>query len=211
MEPEGRGRSHAARRGLFAAVNPMAGGRARRVRLTLTIGQMMKLVVFAAAASLCLMPMRPLVEEGVVTWQTVFLWEAVAIPLSQAVVAFALVTPGRLRDGLIVALLMTALVTALGVVLYYVTWGAANGSGVTPGFLFAVLLLLGVPLLTVLLYVLPRPCPRCSRSWLVVDGTFRTGPRSLLRRAYRCGSCDGRYWKDRGAWSAVPAERPPPP
>jgi hypothetical protein len=177
------------------------------VGLTLTVGQMMKLVVFGAAASLCLLPMRPLVEEGIVTWQTVLLWEAVAIPLSQAVVAFALVKPGRFRDGLIVALLLASLVLAFGVVLYYMTWGAPSGSAVTPGFLIAVMVLLGVPLLAVLLSVLPRPCPRCSRSWLIVDGTFRPGPRSLLRRTYRCDSCNERYWKDRGAWSSVPAER----
>jgi hypothetical protein len=185
----------------------MAGERARRLRLTLTVGQMMKLVVFGAAASLCLLPMRPLVEQGVITWQTALLWESVAIPLSQAAVAFALVKPGRFRDGLIVALVVTALVMALGVVTYYVTWGAPSGSAVTPGFLLVVLGLLVGPLLAVLLAVLPRPCPRCSRSWLIVDGTFRPEPRSLLRRAYRCDSCKERYWKDRGAWSAVPAER----
>lgn len=188
----------------------MNGLHARRLRLTLTIGQMMKLVAFAAAASMCLMPMRPLVEEGVVTWQTVLLWESVAIPLSQAVVAFALVKPGRFRDGMIVAMIVTALAMALGVVLYYVTWGAPSGSAVTPGFLLAVLALLAIPLLVVVLSILPRPCPRCSRSWLIVDETFRPGPRSPLRRAYRCDACRERYWKDRGAWSVVPAEPSPP-
>jgi hypothetical protein len=180
------------------------------VRLTLTVGQMMKLVVFGAAASMCLLPMQPLVEEGVITWQTVLLWESVAIPLSQAVVAFALVKPGRFRDGLIVALVVTALATALGIVTYYMTWGAANASGVTPSFLLVILALLVGPLLTVLVYILPCPCPRCPRSWLIIDGTFRPGPRSPLKRAYRCGSCEGRYWKDRGAWSPVPAERSSP-
>jgi hypothetical protein len=189
---------------LIAAVNPMPAGRARRLRLTLTVGQMMKLVVFGAAASLCLLPMQPLLEEGVVTWQTALLWESAAIPLSQAVAAFALVKPGRFRDGLILTLVVTALLTAPGVVLYYLTWGAASAGGVTPGFLLLVLALLLGPLLTVLLYILPRPCPRCPRSWLLLDGTFRPGPRSLLRRAYRCDSCKERYWKDRGAWSTVP-------
>jgi hypothetical protein len=196
--------------GAIAVANPMAVGRARRVRLTLTVGQMMKLVVFGAAASLCLLPMRPLVEEGVITWQTALLWESVAIPLSQAVAAFALVKPGRFRDGLIVSLVVTALVTALGVVLYYVTWGAAYAGGVTLGFLLAILALLLGPLFMVLRYILPRPCPRCPQSWLMLDGTFRPGPRSLLRRAYRCDSCEGRYWRDRGAWSPVPAERSSP-
>jgi hypothetical protein len=185
-------------------------GRARRVRLTLTVGQMMKLVVFGAAASLCLLPMRPLVVEDVITWQTALLWESVAIPLSQAVAAFALVKPGRFRDGLILALVVTALATALGVVIYYLTHGAANGSGGPPGFLLVIVVVLGVHLLTVLRYVLPGACPRCARSWLIIDGTFRPGPRSPLRRAYRCGSCEGRYWKDRGVWSPVPAERSSP-
>jgi len=189
---------------------PKTEGRARRLRLTLTVGQMMKLVVFGAAASLCLLPMRPLVEEGVITWETAFLWEAVAIPLSQAVVAFALVKPSRFRDGLILALVVMALVMALGVVLYYVTWGAPNGSMITPGFLVTVLAVLLVPLYVVFVLIVPGTCPRCPRSLLVPDGTFRPALRSRLRRAYRCGSCEGRYWKDRGAWSAVPAERASP-
>ena len=188
---------------------PTTEGRARRLRLTLTVGQMMKLVVFGAAASLCLLPMKPLVEEGVVTWETVVVWEAVAIPLSQAVAAFLLVKPGRFRDGLILGLVVLSLVTALGVPLYYVTWGRAGGGVITPGFLLVVLALLLIPLLLVVSYVLPRPCPRCSRWHLLPEGTFRPGPRWRLRRAFRCGACEGRFWKHGGAWSAIPTELSP--
>jgi hypothetical protein len=191
-------------------MDSMGGGRARRLRLTLTVGQMMKLVVFGAAASLCLLPMKPLVEEGVVTWETVVIWEAVAIPLSQAVAAFLLVKPGRFRDGLILGLVLLSLVTALGVPLYYVTWGAAGGGSITPGFLFTVLALLLVPLLMVVFYVLPRPCPRCPRSWLLPDGTFRPRRRSRLRRAFRCGSCEGQFWKHQGQWEAIPCDSASP-
>jgi hypothetical protein len=194
----------------LAAADAMNRGRVRRPGLTLTIGQMMKLVVFGAAASLCLLPMKPLVEEGFVTWPTVLLWEAVAIPLAQAVVAFALVKPGRFRDGLILALLGTALVVALGAALYLFAWGSAIRGGMTPGFLIGVILILGIPLSMVLLYILPGPCPGCSRSVLIPDGTFRPAPRASLRRAYRCGSCRGRFWIQRGVWKAVPAEPMPP-
>jgi hypothetical protein len=178
--------------------------------LTLTIAQMMKLVVFGAAASVCLLPMKPLVEEGVVTWPTVLLWEAVAIPLAQAVVAFALVKPGRFRDGLILAMVGISLAVGFGVAIYLIAWGAGMRGGMPLGYLIKVMLVLGTPLTMVLLYILPGRCPGCSRSWLLPDRTFRPGRRESLRRAYRCGSCEGRFWKHQGEWKAVPAEVVPP-
>jgi hypothetical protein len=189
----------------------MSRGRARRPgpRLTLTIGQMMKLVVFGAAASVCLLPMKPLVEEGVASWPAILLWEAIAIPLAQAVVAFALVKPGRFRDGLILTLVGISMAFALGAAISLLAWGGMRG-GFTPGFLFWVILLLGIPLTWVLLYILPGPCPVCPRSMLLPDGTFRPGPREPLKRAYRCGSCAGRFWKHQGDWKTVPAEVMPP-
>src|SRR5690348_773531 len=103
----------------------MNRGHARRPgpRLTLTIAQMMKLVVFGAAASVWLLPMKSLVEEGFARWPAILLWEAIAIPLAQAVVAFALVKPGRFRDGLILALVGISLAFALGAAVYLYAWG----------------------------------------------------------------------------------------
>lgn len=170
---------------------------------------MMKLVVFGAAASVCLLPMKALVEEGFASWPAILLWEAIAIPLEQAVVAFALVKPGRFRDGLILALVGISLAFALGAAVYLYAWGGMRG-GFTPGALQWVILLLGIPLTRILLYILPGPCPVCPRSLLLPDGTFRPGPRESLRRAYRCGSCAGRFWKHQGDWKAVPAEVMPP-
>jgi hypothetical protein len=187
----------------------MNGIHRRRRGPGLTIAQMMKLVVFGAAASLCLLPMQALVEEGVVTWPTVLIWEAVAIPLSQAVVAFALVKPGRFRDGLVLGLVGISLLVALGTAIYLLVQGVGM-PGATPAFLFWVILLLVVPLRLVLLCVLPGPCPRCSRSWLITDGTIRRRPRSPLRRAYRCDSCRQRFWWHRGAWEVVPVDPAPP-
>ncbi len=183
--------------------------RRRGPGLTLTIAQMMKLVVFGAAASLCLLPMQALVEEGVVTWPTVLIWEAAAIPLSQAVVAFALVKPGRFRDALILGLLGISLLVALGTAIYLLVQGVGMPEA-TPAFLFWVILLLVVPLRLAVLCVLPGRCLRCSRSWLVADGTFRPRPRSPLRRAYRCGSCLGRFWWHRDDWESVPSDPAPP-
>jgi len=174
--------------------------------LTLTIAQMMKLVVFGAAASVCLLPMKPIVEEGLASWPAVLLWEAIAIPLAQAVVAFAMVKPGRFRDGLILTLVGISLAVALGAAISLYAGGGGMRGGLTPGFLLWVILLLGIPLTRVFLYLLPGPCPGCSRSLLLPDGTFRPGPRESLKRAYRCGSCAGRFWKHQGEWKAMPAE-----
>jgi hypothetical protein len=120
------------------------------------------------------------------------------------------VKPGRFRDGLILALLVTALVVALGAAIHLFEWGAAIRGGATPGFLVMVIIVLGIPLGTVLLYIVPGRCPGCSRSWLLPNGTFRPDPRASLKRAYRCGSCQGRFWTQRGEWKAVPAEVTPP-
>ena len=185
----------------------MNGERARRLRFTLTIGQMMKLVIFGAAASLCMVPMRPLVEEGVVSWSEVLVLEAVAIPLVMALVAFLMVRPSPFRDWLVLALLVTPLAVAIGTAVYLRAWGAAIRGGADPNFLLTVIVVLGIPLYLIVLHTVPGRCPGCWRSWLLPDGTFRPGPGSWLKRVYRCVSCKGRYWKHHGGWQAVPAEQ----
>jgi hypothetical protein len=175
----------------------------------MTIGQMMKLVVFGAAGSLCLVPARPLVEEGVVSWSTVFLMEAVTIPLMSALVAFLLVRPGPFRDWLVLGLLVTPLAVALGAAVYLLTRRAPPG-GADPEFLILVVFALAIPLLLIAFHIMPGRCPGCWRSWLFPVGTFRPGPRSSLKRAYRCRACKGHYWKHRGAWRPVPVDVSPP-
>ncbi len=171
---------------------------------------MMKLVIFGAGASLCLVPMRPLVEEGVVSWPVVFLMESVAIPLVMALVAFLIVRAGPFRDWLVLALLVTPLAVTLGAAVYLRVWGTSIRGGADPDFLLMVILVLGVPLFLIAFHIVPGRCPGCWRSWLLPDGTFRPEPGSSLRRVYRCGSCKRRYWKRRNLWNAVPADLSPP-
>ena len=68
--------------------------RCRPRRPTLTLLQMMKLVVFAAVASLCVAPMFRLAEAGVVPWPYVLMGEGVGIPVVLAIVAFPLLRAG---------------------------------------------------------------------------------------------------------------------
>ena len=94
----------------------MEAGRARSYLPRLTLSQMLKLVIFAAAASLCLAPMVRLAEAGIAPWPYVLMGEGVAIPLVLAIVAFPLVRAGPGKDRLIRVLLLISCGVALGVV-----------------------------------------------------------------------------------------------
>ena len=65
----------------------------------MTLIQIMKLVIFAAAASMCLAPMVQLAEAGIVDWQWVTLGEAVGIPVVSRWSRFRLCGEGRPRTG----------------------------------------------------------------------------------------------------------------
>ena len=114
------------------------------VRMSLTLRQMMKLVIFAAAASMCLVPMVQLAEAGIVDWQWVILGEAVGIPVVLALVAFPLVRRGPSKDWLIRMLLLTSVSIALGFVVYSLIWGGMiwAGTGVTRGILYFAMIVL---------------------------------------------------------------------
>ena len=94
--------------------------------LTPTVRQMMKLVVFAAVASLCLVPVVRRAEIGAVSWPFAVLMEAVAIPMVLAIVAFPLVKRGPLKDWVIRALLLTSVGVILGAAIYSMVWGAVG-------------------------------------------------------------------------------------
>jgi hypothetical protein len=92
----------------------MTQDKARPLRFSLSLRQMMKLVIFAAAESMCLAPMVRLAEAGIVDWSWVILGEAVAIPVVLALVAFPLVRRGPYKDWLIRTLLLISVSIALG-------------------------------------------------------------------------------------------------
>lgn len=94
------------------------GHRIPRVRLTLA--QMMKFVLFAAVACGSVAPMAQLKERGVVpNWTAVFVWAAIAAPLSCAVTAFVAIRRGPFRDWLIRVFLLASVASALGYALYF--------------------------------------------------------------------------------------------
>ena len=84
----------------------------RPFRLSLTLRQMMKTVVFAAVASACLAAGVQHAQVFPQAWYGVLMTEAVVIPLALAVTAFPLVRNGPHKDWLIRALVMTAIAMA---------------------------------------------------------------------------------------------------
>jgi hypothetical protein len=113
----------------------------------MTLIQMMKLVIFAAAASMCLAPMVRLAEAGIVDWQWVILGEAVGIPVVLALAAFPLVRRGPFKDRLIRLLVLTSVSIALGFVVYSLIWGGMiwAGTGATRATLYFVMIVLTPP------------------------------------------------------------------
>ena len=63
----------------------------------LTLLQMMKLVIVAAVASLCLTPVVRLAQDGAVPWDFVLMAAAVGVPLLGAMLAFPLAAKDRTR------------------------------------------------------------------------------------------------------------------
>ncbi len=188
----------------------MTGGHARRLRLTLTIGQMMKLVIFGGGR--VALPRADAAAGGGGRGELAG-GRPDGIrghPAGHGLVAFLVVRPGPFRDWLVLGLLVTPLASALGAAVYLRAWGASIRGGADPDFLLMVILLLGVPLFLIVFHIVPGRCPGCWRSWLLPDGTFRPEPGSSLRRVYRCGSCKRRYWKHRNLWNAVPLDLSPP-
>jgi hypothetical protein len=115
--------------------------------MSLTLRQMMKFVIFAAAAAMCLAPMVQLAEAGIVDWQWVILGEAVGIPVVLALVAFPLVRPGPNKDWLILMLLLTSVSIALGFAVFSLIWGGMiwSGTGATRATLYFVMISLSPP------------------------------------------------------------------
>jgi hypothetical protein len=174
---------------------------------------MMKVVAFVAIASLCLVPVVRWAEMGAVSWPFAILMEAVAVPIVLAIVAFPLIRRGPLKDWMIRALLMISVGVILAAAIYSLIWGAtgpqslnlwARSTGLTVGFLRYVIVVLGLPFLLLLQRLVPRFCPVCKKLRLLPDATIAVTLGTGAERPYRCLTCDGRFWKDRGSWRAIP-------
>ena len=186
--------------------------------LTPTVRQMMKLVVFAAVASLCLVPMVHWAEIDAVSWPFVVLMEAVTIPMVLALVAFPLVKKGPLKDWLIRALLLTSVGVILGAASYSLFWGAvgpqslnlwARSTGMTVGFLWEVIVVLGFPFLLLLRNWCPAVAPSarnrgCSPTR---QSAFRTEPRQSRSISASLARSDSGRMRAHGARSPLTERR----
>jgi hypothetical protein len=134
----------------------MTGPRAVRMRLTMTLLSMMKLTIYAAAASLCLTPFVRMAEVGAVTWEWMLVGEAMGIPVVLALVAFPLVRRGPFKDWLIRALLLTSVSVGLGFSVYSLYWGRAIWATGVPRVMFHyVIVVLAVPFVVLFRKVVP--------------------------------------------------------
>jgi len=81
----------------------------------MTLLQLMRLVVFAAVASLCLAPFGRMAEAGIVPWTFVLMGAAVGIPLVLAVVALLIVRTSPARDRSVRGLLLFSVISAAAI------------------------------------------------------------------------------------------------
>src|SRR5262249_1789957 len=103
--------------------DPLAAPRGGNLRPTMSLLQLMELVIFAAAASFCLAPMIRLAMLGAVAWEWMLVGVAMGVPVVLALVAFPLVRSGPLKDWLIRALLLASVGVGLGFSFYSLLWG----------------------------------------------------------------------------------------
>jgi hypothetical protein len=176
----------------------------RSFRPSLSLRQMMKLVVFGAIASACLAPGYHLVENGVSTWPGCLVLEGVAVPLALALAAFPLVRKGPLKDWLIRAALLVSVSFAVGFAIYLsifiLTGWASRRMPPEIGFLVADgLIITGLSFACVLLAkdLIPRKCPDCSRWSMILDAKATVPPGGVRGRCYRCLCCQGRLHQPR--------------
>jgi hypothetical protein len=181
----------------------------RRCRLSLTLRQMTKLVVFAAVASACLAAGVQHAEMFPQAWFGTLMTEAVVVPLMLAVTTFPLVRQGPQKDWLIRALLMVAIAMAwsdafiyLGRAILLLTRGQHFYEFSWILTLATVIILPG-PLAWLFWTCLPGKCPHCRRSSLLrySSGQPRFGMSG--NPIYQCLCCEGRYRKRERNWEPL--------
>jgi hypothetical protein len=194
----------------------MRASPSRRPRLSLSMRQMMKLVVFAAAASACVAPFVQLTEVGAASWPVVIIWSIVAVPLTLAVVAIPLVRKRPLKDWSIRALLIVSTGSALGIAAFFViqilrdsfrfrrllAFGAAAESSL-------VVVVLGFALFLLLKKAVPGRCPDCRRRSLLPTGLVRRQHSRARKQVYQCLRCEGLFWNADDSWETVTTDARP--
>jgi hypothetical protein len=172
----------------------------RPFRPSLSLRQMMKLVLFGGIASACMAPAFHLVEIGVATWPAFLILEAVSVPLVLALAAFPLVKRGPPKDWLIRASLLVSVTVAIGFAIYlpvfiYAGWSGRRGR---PDLTFLatdvlVVGLLGLAFVLLARGILPRRCRGCSRLTLILDAKATVSPEDISGKSYLCLCCQGHF------------------
>lgn len=184
-----------------------------RPRLGLTLGQMMKLVVFAAFASAALVPAFEVSQAGNTSlWFGLIIFGGVGVPLAWIVAAILLLRPGLFRDWFIAAMLTLAsgiFVAVVGIStfhllnslrLYRISLKPSELSWMIPFWAAGVFLAFG--LIFLLRRVIPARCPSCRRRRLLLSGRVPAGPEKAYRpRMARCFGCGQAFARRGHAWS----------
>jgi hypothetical protein len=192
------------------------GGHARPLRLTLTIRQMMKLVVFGAAASLSIALQVPAGEIRPGTWLHILLTQSVAVPMVLALAALPLVRRGPSKDWLIRGLLMISVSVALPQAIWSLisryrirriqaSFGAPFDSDFDFLMFHMPTIILSLGLIVLLPKVVPCWCPDCRRLTLLPEGKFLSRRETTRERVRRCVVCQGRFRRIRVSWEAIQA------
>jgi DNA-directed RNA polymerase subunit RPC12/RpoP len=179
-------------------------------RRSLSLLQMMKLVVFGAIASACVAPAYHLHEIGVGTLPALLILEGVSVPLVLALAAFPLVRKGPLKDWLIRTLLMVSISVALGfaafMLIFVVSQVRARGRTPEFGFLAAdvgIITMLGFALALLGRGIILLKCPDCSRRTLILVAKATVSPEDIPGKPYLCLRCQRHYSKLYGSSKVI--------
>jgi hypothetical protein len=178
----------------------------------LTLLQMMKLVAFGAAVSVCLIPAVHGVFGRLGTPIAIVVFELIAIPLALAITGLLILRRGIFKDWFVIAMLALVIASILGymaintvVILRLV---ARSRQQLPPGFSrvwtgFAAISSILIPALTFLVWrLIPARCPSCGKRRLFLEGK---GPRKVegpgRPRLARCIRCRIDFARLAGRWS----------
>jgi hypothetical protein len=186
-----------------------------RLRIpSLTVLQLMKLVVLGAVPSACLSFGAQLAKEGVSKdspW-LIFVMEGLLIPLVLAMVAFPMLRKGQLKDWLIRVLVATSVSVATGSLIlatveeirYRLIVRRQPFDYAGLGVATVVIVLFSLTLSYLSRGIIPARCPGCRRMTLLPDANFRVRSEARQGRSYQCLGCRGQFRNPRGFWEAIP-------
>ncbi len=187
------------------------------IRWQLSMSQMMKLVVFAAAASVVLVPMTTLVDLGIGTWVSVAVFGFVAVPLTWAILSRLLLRPGVFKDWFFMTMLAVSVGGCFAVANYIlaihflpVLIRLRMEEIVRKSMLIDMVMLCGIDILLafglVFLFrrVVPARCPSCRQRSLLGHGRAARYPGERWRRLRaHCILCHTDFSRRPASWEPI--------